>query len=68
MSRGHCWRLMSYRVVKKFSAAVQEKALGSDVLQSITPGQQFVKLVYDELASLMGVLPVKLNCTQTGLI
>lgn len=45
---------VNYKVVKKFSASVQEKALGSDVLQSITPGQQFVKLVHDELASLMG--------------
>jgi signal recognition particle subunit SRP54 len=45
---------VNYRVVKKFSATVQEKALGSDILQSITPGQQFVKLVYDELARLMG--------------
>jgi len=41
-------------VVKKLCALVQEKALGADVLQSITPGQQFVKVVYDELAALMG--------------
>lgn len=33
---------VNYRVVKKFTNAVQEKALGSQVLQSITPGQQFV--------------------------
>ena len=45
---------VNYRVVKKFSTAVQEKALGAEVLQSITPGQQFVKLVYDELTALMG--------------
>lgn len=45
---------VNYRVVKKLTASVEEKALGSDVLQSITPGQQFVKVVYDELASLMG--------------
>ncbi|MDR2727706.1 MAG: signal recognition particle receptor subunit alpha, partial [Chitinispirillales bacterium] len=45
---------VNYKVVKKFAAVVQEKALGADVLQSITPGQQFVKLVHDELTSLMG--------------
>lgn len=45
---------VNFRVVKKFTAQVQEKAMGSQVLQSITPGQQFVKLVHDELASLMG--------------
>lgn len=45
---------VNYRVVKKFTNTVQEKALGSQVLQSITPGQQFVKLVHDELATLMG--------------
>jgi signal recognition particle subunit SRP54 len=33
---------VNYKVVKKFSASVQQKALGSDVLKSITPGQQFV--------------------------
>ncbi|KMQ49898.1 signal recognition particle protein [Chitinispirillum alkaliphilum] len=45
---------VNFKVVKKFSASVQEKALGSEVLKSITPGQQFVKLVHDELAALMG--------------
>src|SRR5512133_2756234 len=45
---------VNYRVVKKLTASVEEKALGSDVLQSITPGQQFVKVVYDELSTLMG--------------
>jgi signal recognition particle subunit SRP54 len=45
---------VNYKVVKKFSATVQQKALGSDVLKSITPGQQFVKLVHDELTALMG--------------
>jgi len=45
---------VNYRVVKKFSETVQEKAVGANVLDSITPGQQFVKVVYDELTSLMG--------------
>jgi signal recognition particle subunit SRP54 len=45
---------VNYKVVKKFIAAVQAKAMGVEILNSITPGQQFVKLVYEELASLMG--------------
>jgi len=45
---------VNYKVVKKFAAVVQEKALGAVVLDSISPGQQFVKVVYDELASIIG--------------
>jgi signal recognition particle subunit SRP54 len=45
---------VNYKVVKKFSADVQAKAMGSEVLNSITPGQQFVKIVFDELTALMG--------------
>jgi len=45
---------VNYKVVKKFIADVQAKALGAELLESITPGQQFVKIVYDELAGLMG--------------
>jgi signal recognition particle subunit SRP54 len=45
---------VNYRVVKKFTAAVQEKALGSSVLESITPGQQVVKIVHEQLTELMG--------------
>ncbi|MDG5816571.1 signal recognition particle protein [Chitinispirillales bacterium ANBcel5] len=45
---------VNYKVVKKFSASVMEKAVGTEVLKSITPGQQFVKLVKDELTALMG--------------
>jgi signal recognition particle subunit SRP54 len=45
---------VNYKVVKQFTTDVQAKAQGSDVLQSITPGQQFIKIVYEELAGLMG--------------
>lgn len=43
-----------YRVVKEFIASVQEKAVGQDVLKSISPGQQVVKIIHDELVSLLG--------------
>ncbi|MCL2218640.1 MAG: signal recognition particle protein [Chitinispirillia bacterium] len=45
---------VNYKVVKRFAATVQEKALGAVVLDSISPGQQFVKVVHDELASVLG--------------
>lgn len=45
---------VNYKVVKKFIADVQEKAVGEEVLKSITPGQQIVKIVHDELVKLMG--------------
>jgi signal recognition particle subunit SRP54 len=45
---------VNYKVVKKLVADVTVKAMGSEILNSITPGQQFVKLVYDELTALMG--------------
>lgn len=43
-----------FKVAKDFVARVKDKALGQDVLRSITPGQQIVKIFHDELASLLG--------------
>jgi len=43
-----------YKVVKDFIAAVMERAIGQEVLGSLTPGQQVVKIVNEELARLMG--------------
>ncbi len=45
---------VNFKVVKDFVAAVKERAIGQDVLQSLTPGQQVVKIVRDELGQLMG--------------
>ncbi len=45
---------VNYRVVKQFINDVQGKALGEAVLRSVTPGQQIVKIVHDELVRLMG--------------
>ena len=45
---------VNYKVVKIFTNGVKEKALGGDVLKSVTPGQQVVKIVHEELTSLMG--------------
>ena len=45
---------VNFGVVKDFVAAVSEKALGEDILKSLTPAQQIVKIVNDELVALMG--------------
>jgi signal recognition particle subunit SRP54 len=45
---------VNFTVVRDFVAKVREKALGEDVLKSLTPGQQVVKVVHDELTELMG--------------
>src|SRR5215212_10189326 len=45
---------VNFQVVKQFTAAVKERALGAEVLQSLNPGQQVVKLVDEELTKLMG--------------
>ncbi|SRR5581483_10302128 len=45
---------VNYKVAKKFVDDVQAKAMGADVLRSINPEQQFIKILYDELVLLMG--------------
>ncbi len=45
---------VSFKVVRDFLARVREKALGADVMQSLTPGQQVIRVVRDELLGLLG--------------
>ena len=45
---------VNFKIVKDFTKTVEEKALGQDVLKSLTPGQQVVKIVKDELVELLG--------------
>ena len=45
---------VNYKVARDFARAVQEKAVGRNVLDSIDPGQQVIKLVHDELVALLG--------------
>jgi signal recognition particle subunit SRP54 len=45
---------VNFKVVKDFVARVRERALGQDVMRSLTPGQQVVKIVHEELTELMG--------------
>ncbi len=52
---------VSYKVVKEFVAKVSERAVGEDVLKSLTPAQMVVKIVNEELCSLMGNSNAKIN-------
>ena len=45
---------VNYKVVKQFIKDIEKEAVGDRVLRSITPGQQIVKIVHDELVSLLG--------------
>ena len=54
---------VNYKIVKDFTSAVQEKALGQDVLKSLTPGQQVIKIVKDELVGLLGGEEARINFT-----
>ncbi|MBD3273725.1 MAG: signal recognition particle protein [Candidatus Marinimicrobia bacterium] len=45
---------VNYRVAKKFISSVKEEALGQDVVKSVTPGQQIVKIIHDKMTELLG--------------
>ncbi len=45
---------VNFKVVKDFVTRVRERSLGADVLKSLTPGQQVVKIVHEELTAMMG--------------
>lgn len=55
---------VNYKVVKSFVATVSERAVGQEVIQSVTPGQQVVKIVYDEMTKLMGGTESKLSMSS----
>ena len=57
---------VNFKVVKSFVATVKEKALGADVMNSLTPGQQVIKIVRDELVDMMGGLNSKLTYSPSG--
>lgn len=55
---------VSYKVVKDFVKKVSERAVGQDVLESLTPAQMVIKIVNEELTALMGTENVKLNISS----
>ena len=54
---------VNYKIVKEFVSSVEQKALGQDVLKSLTPGQQVIKIVRDEMTELLGGTLSKINFT-----
>src|SRR3954454_11457161 len=61
---------VNYKVVKDFVAKVQEKALGEQVITSVSPAQQMVKIVHDELVEFLGgeVVPFQLQKGRTNVV
>lgn len=57
---------VNFKVVKEFVAQVKEKAMGTEVLESLTPGQQVIKIVNDQLIELMGGTNSKLTYSPSG--
>lgn len=55
---------VNYKVVKDFVAKVKERAIGQEVLESLSPGQQVVKIVNDEMVNLMGTVSSKINISS----
>ena len=58
---------VNYKVVKQFISSVSSKCVGSEVLESLTPGQHVIKIVNEELTNLMGGTESKLNYSRAGL-
>ncbi|MBF7095832.1 signal recognition particle protein [Alkalibacter mobilis] len=58
---------VNFKVVKKFVNSINERAMGSEVLKSLTPGQQVIKIVNDELTQLLGGEPFKLKYSPKGM-
>lgn len=58
---------VNFKVVKKFVADINERAMGAEVLKSLTPGQQVIKIVHEEMIRLLGEKPAKLNYSSRGM-
>ena len=54
---------VNYKIVKEFIADIEKKALGQNVLASLTPGQQVIKIVKDETIELLGGVESRINFT-----
>ncbi len=56
---------VNYKVAKQFIDDVQKRAVGQDVLNSITPGQLIIKIIYDEMVKLLGESKAEIRTSQT---
>ncbi len=58
---------VNFKVVKQFINTVSEKALGNEIMQSLSPGQQIIKIVNDELINILGTTPARLTFSSSSL-
>ncbi|WP_097025520.1 signal recognition particle protein [Clostridium peptidivorans] len=58
---------VNYKIVKDFVKKVSEKSMGNEVLESLTPGQQVIKIVNEELVELMGTTESQINFAQNDI-
>lgn len=58
---------VNYKVVKQFIKNVKERSIGHEVMDSLTPGQQVVKIVHEELINIMGEQNSKINLNSNGI-
>ena len=56
---------VNFKVVKKFIDEVKSKSLGQKVIETVNPGQMFVKIIHDELVRTLGTEAIELNLSQT---
>ena len=56
---------VNFKVVKSFIKKVKERSLGADVMESLTPGQQVIKIVMEELSALMGESVEKIDFSKS---
>jgi signal recognition particle subunit SRP54 len=59
---------VNFKVVKEFVNAVKEKAIGEKVIKGVNPGEQFVKIMHDELAKIMGDANEELDLDRPGIV
>lgn len=59
---------VNFKVVKEFVNAVKEKAIGEKVIKGVNPGEQFVKIMHDELAKIMGDANEEINLQRPGIV
>ena len=57
---------VNFKVVKAFIAAVKEKAMGEKVISGVNPEEQFIKIVHDELAEVMGTANEEVDLDRAG--
>ena len=59
---------VNFKVVKDFVNAVKEQALGEKVIKGVNPGEQFIKIMHDELAKIMGDANEEINLERPGIV